>query len=164
MGSCGAVQERAGREQPERPHASESLARPYRRHEAERTVLYQIVSEHLETFLDEVHSHYDKPLPAYVEKELREFMKCGLLPYGFLRARCKRCGNELLVALSCKRRGVCCSCNARRMCATAAHLTDRVVCQNQIVRESCGIPVVVLQDPTEPLPALDRPIGVGVDG
>ncbi|MBN1606004.1 MAG: transposase zinc-binding domain-containing protein [Polyangiaceae bacterium] len=127
MGSCGAVQERAGREQPERPHASESLARPYRRHEAERTVLYQIVSEHLETFLDEVHSHYDKPLPAYVEKELREFMKCGLLPYGFLRARCKRCGNELLVALSCKRRGVCCSCNARRMCATAAHLTDRLI-------------------------------------
>jgi len=39
-----------------------------------------------------------------------------------------------------------------------------VVCQNQIVRESRGIPVVVLQDPTEPLPALDRPIGVGVDG
>jgi hypothetical protein len=127
MGSYGAVPGPTGREQLERPHAYKTLARPYRRHEADKTVLYRIVAQHLETFLDEVHDHYDKPLPAYVEKELREFMKCGLLPYGFLRARCKTCGQELLVALSCKRRGVCCSCNARRMCATAAHLTDRVI-------------------------------------
>jgi hypothetical protein len=95
-------------------------ARPYLRHEADKTGLYQIVSQHLETFLDEVHDHYDKPLPAYVERELREFLKCGLLPYGFLRARCKTCGQGLLVALSCKRRGVCLSCNARCMCGTAA--------------------------------------------
>ena len=127
MGSYGAVPGPTGREQLERPHAYKTLARPYRRHEADKTVLYRIVAQHLETFLDEVHDHYDKPLPAYVEKELREFMKCGLLPYGFLRARCKTCGQELLVPLSCKRRGVCCSCNARRMCATAAHLTDRVI-------------------------------------
>jgi hypothetical protein len=108
--------------QPTRPSA-----RPYQRHEADKTVLYQIVSEQLETFVDEVRDHYEKPLPAYVEKELRDFLQCGLLPYGFLRARCKTCGKELLVALSCKRLGVCCSCNARRMCGTAAHLTDRVI-------------------------------------
>lgn len=32
----------------------------------------------------------------------------------------------MLVAFSCKLRGVCPSCNVRRMCSTAAHLTDRV--------------------------------------
>jgi hypothetical protein len=63
--------------------------------------LYQVVAEYLETFLDEVRTNYDKPLPNYVEKELREFLKCGQLPYGFLRAYCKiyrvkatRHGNE----------------------------------------------------------------------
>jgi glycogen debranching enzyme len=33
----------------------------------------------------------------------------------------------MLVALSCKKRGVCPSCNARRMCGTAAHLTMHVL-------------------------------------
>ena len=37
-----------------------------------------------------------------------------------------------------------------------------VVYQNWIAHGSRRFPVVVLQDPTESLPALDRPIGVGV--
>jgi len=40
---------------------------------------------------------------------------------------CRSCGKNLLVALSCKKRGVCPSCNARRMCGTAAHLTMHVI-------------------------------------
>jgi hypothetical protein len=43
-----------------------------------------------------------------------------------LRARCSICRKEILVAFSCKLRGVCSSCNARWMCSTAAHLTGRV--------------------------------------
>ena len=39
---------------------------------------------------------------------------------------CRWRGEPLLSALSCKRRGVCPSCNARRMHNTAAHLVDRV--------------------------------------
>ncbi|MFC1642097.1 transposase [Myxococcota bacterium] len=62
-----------------------------------------------------------------MEKELREFLECGQLPYGFLRAYCKDCGRSLLVPFSCKRRGACCSCGARRMCNNAAHLVDHVL-------------------------------------
>jgi hypothetical protein len=51
---------------------------------------------------------------------------CGIHAHGFLRARCSSCRKEMLVAFSCKLRGVCPSCNARRTCSTAAHLTDRV--------------------------------------
>ena len=98
----------------------------YQRHEPEKTVLYKIVSEHLETFLGEVRDHYDKPLPKYVEKELRDYLKCGLLQYGFAKAVCKECGRTILVAFSCKKRGACCSCSARRMCNGAAHLVDHV--------------------------------------
>jgi hypothetical protein len=37
------------------------------------------------------------------------------------------CGHELLVPFSCKRRGLCPSCTARRAEDTAAHLVDRVL-------------------------------------
>ncbi len=52
---------------------------------------------------------------------------CGILARGFARARCGHCGHDFLIAFSCKGRGVCPSCNARRMVATAAHLTDHVL-------------------------------------
>jgi hypothetical protein len=99
----------------------------YQRHEPEKTILYKIVSTHLESFLREVSDHYDKPLPKYVEKELRDYLACGLLQHGFAKAICQDCGRTILVAFSCKRRGTCPSCNARRMCNGAAHLVDRVL-------------------------------------
>ena len=108
-------------------HAGKNSSVAYQRHEPEKTVLYQIVSEHLETFLREVHDHYDKPLPKYVEKELRDYLACGLLQHGFAKAVCRLCGRTILVAFSCKRRGTCPSCNARRMCNGAAHLVDHVL-------------------------------------
>lgn len=44
-----------------------------------------------------------------------------------LRAHCGQCGHDFLIAYSCKGRGVCPACNARRMVETAAHLTDHVM-------------------------------------
>jgi hypothetical protein len=46
------------------------------------------------------------------------------LAHGFARARCPDCGHDFLVAFSCKGRGLCPSCNARRRAETAAHLVD----------------------------------------
>jgi hypothetical protein len=51
----------------------------------------------------------------------------GILAHGFLRLRRGDCGHEKLVAFSCKRRGFCPSCGARRMAQTAAHLVDHVI-------------------------------------
>jgi hypothetical protein len=65
-------------------------------------------------------------VPAYVEREFRRYLECGILAYGFARARCPDCGHDFLVAFSCKGRGLCPSCNARRMAETAAHLVDHV--------------------------------------
>jgi hypothetical protein len=65
-------------------------------------------------------------VPAHVEKELRSYLKCGILAHGFARARCSSCGYDFLVAFSCKGRGACPSCNAKRMAETAAHLVDHV--------------------------------------
>jgi hypothetical protein len=66
-------------------------------------------------------------VPAYVEREFRHYLECGILAYGFARARCPDCGHDFLVAFSCKGRTICPSCNARRMPETAAHLVDHVI-------------------------------------
>ncbi len=44
----------------------------------------------------------------------------------FLRVRCDTCHFERLVAFSCKKRGFCPSCGARRTAETAALLSDEV--------------------------------------
>ncbi len=66
-------------------------------------------------------------VPSWVERDLRAYLRCGILAHGFARARCTGCGYDFLVAFSCKGRGVCPSCNARRMVETAAHLVDHVL-------------------------------------
>ncbi|HYO52392.1 transposase zinc-binding domain-containing protein [Archangium sp.] len=49
------------------------------------------------------------------------------MAHGFARVRCESCKDELLVAFSCKGRGVCPSCNAKRAQVTAVHLVERVL-------------------------------------
>lgn len=99
----------------------------YQRHQPEHTVLYKIVQENLETFLRLVQQEYERPLPDFVEKEFRDYLKCGILAHGFLRSKCEFCHNEHLVAFSCKRRGFCPSCGGRRMSESAIHLVDEVL-------------------------------------
>jgi len=66
-------------------------------------------------------------LPRFVVAEFERYLRCGILANGFARVRCVACGDELLVAFSCKSRGICPSCTTRRMQGTAAHLVDRVL-------------------------------------
>lgn len=66
-------------------------------------------------------------IPKHARKELDAYLDRGLLCRGFARLRCASCPESLTVAFSCKGRGFCPSCMGRRMCATAAHLTDDVL-------------------------------------
>lgn len=66
-------------------------------------------------------------LPGYVRATFEQYLRCGLLEHGCVRACCAGCRTSRLVAFSCKRRGVCPSCNARRMCDLAARWVDQVV-------------------------------------
>ncbi|HEX9771986.1 MAG TPA: transposase zinc-binding domain-containing protein, partial [Steroidobacteraceae bacterium] len=105
-----------------------SAARVYRRRRPERTALYRLVQQHLETWLARAReSDPDgSPFPRHVEQELRGFLECGILAFGFARAHCDACGHVFLVAFSCKGRGICPSCTTRRMAETAAHLVEHV--------------------------------------
>jgi hypothetical protein len=104
------------------------------RHRPETTLLYQLVREYWPEFQAELASH-GRYLPAYVTKEFDEYLKCGMLEHGFPRVRCESCHDEKLVAFSCKKRGFCPSCGARRMADSAALLVDEIL-PRQPMRQS----------------------------
>ena len=96
------------------------------------TLLYHTIAEHFETwhalasagqFDGQGDHHTPKP---YVRQAFRKYLECGIFAHGFARAWCDDCGHDYFVAYSCKGRGVCPSCNTRRMVETAAHLCDHV--------------------------------------
>jgi hypothetical protein len=93
---------------------------------AEDSPLYQAVAKNLETFLSEQNQR-NRPVPFFVEREMRAFLDCGILSHGFIRVHCDSCGRDRVVPFSCKGRGFCSSCGGRRMADTAAHLVDRVL-------------------------------------
>ena len=68
----------------------------------------------------------DRPLPAYVREAFAAYLRCAVLAHGFLRVACAHCHAERLVAFSCKQRGFCPSCGARRMAESARHLVEDV--------------------------------------
>ena len=99
----------------------------YERHRPDETTLYRVVLEELGTFLAQVEAQTGSDLPQFIQDEFEAYLQCGILAYGFLRVRCAECAHEKLVAFSCKRRGLCSSCGARRMAETAAYRVDRVM-------------------------------------
>ena len=60
----------------------------YAPREPERTVLYRVLQDHLESFLERAQAD-GRNLPSFVVRELRGFLRCGIRAYGFLRVRCK---------------------------------------------------------------------------
>lgn len=109
--------------------AAAPLPRGYRPRHAEATALYRVVADHVETMLQDARdrSAHGFGLPGHVERSFRRFLDCGVLARGFARVRCATCHFEMLVPFSCKARGLCPSCDGRRMADTAAHLVDRVL-------------------------------------
>lgn len=101
-------------------------SKAYARRRPEEIVLYRVVQAELETFLARAQAR-ERPVPRFVERELRGFLRCGILARGFVRVHCDECGLDRVVAFSCKGRGLCPSCGGRRMADTAAHLVDRVL-------------------------------------
>lgn len=72
----------------------------YERRAPEQSALYRVVQQHLESFLAHAREADESSsgLPRFVERELRGFLRCGILAHGFARFRCQGCGLERLVA------------------------------------------------------------------
>ena len=100
--------------------------RDYKRRTPEKTPLYNIILNHLDSFVA-ARQMEGRPLPDYVVEEFESYLKCGILAHGFLRLKCDGCDEEKVVAFSCKKRGFCPSCAGKRMAEAAAHLVDNVL-------------------------------------
>jgi len=112
----------------------------YRRHQPALTALYPIVEQYLPTLEDTV-QRSGASLPGFVVSEFQDYLRCGRLEHGFVRVECNGCRHEHLVAFSCKRRGFCPSCGARRMIETSAHLVDHVF--PEVPVRHAGVPPAV---------------------
>ena len=56
------------------------------------TILYQVIAEHLETFLATLAADPTaKGLPDYVREEFYAYLQCGILAHGFVRLGCDTC-------------------------------------------------------------------------
>ena len=125
-------------------HAHSACALPpqrrdsYARRRPEETALYQCVAEHWPEFRERMEEQGG--LPKFVEQEFEAYLGCGRLEAGCLELQCRSCGHSLLVALSCKRRGFCAACLARRMSDTAVHLEQEVLPEVPVRHWVCTFP------------------------
>ena len=72
----------------------------YRRREPEKTLLYNLVLENLNTFLEYADARGGGALPKYVRQEFFRYLECGILGHEFVRVRCEDCGHDSVVAFS----------------------------------------------------------------
>jgi hypothetical protein len=92
--------------------------------------LYQL----LETYYEQVKGLWEDRFEkkygfwrGFVDTVVARYLDCGVAESGFARLRCEACGAEKLLTLSCKQRGICPSCDAKRAAAFAAFLKDELL-------------------------------------
>ena len=101
----------------------------YKRREPERTDLHRLVRTWFPSIPGMLQERFGPraKLAKFQMTAVERYVDCGQLAHGFVRARCTCCGDDRLVAFSCKVRGLCPSCDGRRMTEEAAHLVDQVL-------------------------------------
>jgi len=93
------------------------VAGVYRLRHPERTVLYRVLFHYFAEFLREYESRFEREygfLRPVIQEVVEKYFDCGNPMCGFARIRCPDCGEERLLMFSCKTRGFCPSCHARR--------------------------------------------------
>jgi hypothetical protein len=64
---------------------------------------------------------------SFIDQAVWRYLDCGVPENGFARLKCCDCGRERLLSFSCKQRGLCPSCDAKRAAAFAAFLQDELL-------------------------------------
>jgi len=90
----------------------------YRPRHPERTALYRVLFHSFDRFLSEYERRFEKEYGYFrpvVQEVVERYLDCGNPRSGFARIRCPDCHGEHLLTFSCKTRGFCPSCHAKRL-------------------------------------------------
>ena len=102
----------------------------YRARDPRGAVLNRIVTDTLPEFKLWMRDHQpdrrSRPHPAVITA-MEKFTECGDMRFGAVRFRCPDCGHDMFVAFSCKRRGLCPSCDAKRASIITTDASDRLL-------------------------------------
>ena len=102
----------------------------YRPRAPRHSPLYQLLDTHYERVKGLWDERFERRYGFWRgrwDTAVARFLDCGLFEHGFARVVCPSCRAELLVAFSCKGRGLCPSCGAKRAALFAELLQQEVL-------------------------------------
>ena len=94
------------------------MAGIYRQRHPERTIFYRVMFHYFEEFVSEYENRFEREYGYFrpvIKEVVEKYLDCGNPKCGFARIRCPDCGTERLLTFSCKVRGFCPSCQAKRL-------------------------------------------------
>jgi hypothetical protein len=104
--------------------------RSYSRRTPEKSPLYRLISSGASD-LERSWGEIFQPTYGVLRDEVRDgfaaYLECGILAHGCAKAVCENCQHSELIAFSCKKRGVCPSCDAKRAVIFAENLVENVL-------------------------------------
>jgi hypothetical protein len=110
--------------------AAVDTPRLYRPRNARATALYQLLEAYYEDVKASWEERFEKKYGywrGFVDSVVARYLDCGVAEAGFARILCDTCGAERLLTLSCKQRGLCPSCDAKRAAAFGALLREEIL-------------------------------------
>jgi hypothetical protein len=102
----------------------------YRPRNPRATSLYRLLEAHYETVKGLWEERFERRYGfwrGFYDTAVARYLDCGLFESGFARVRCTSCPNEFLVAFSCKGRGLCPSCGAKRAAIFSELLQNQIL-------------------------------------
>jgi hypothetical protein len=108
----------------------ESACRVYRPRDPRKTALWGLLDTLYERVKESWEERFERQYGFWrglADAAVARYLDCGVWDNGFARVKCRKCPQEFLVAFSCKGRGLCPSCGAKRAAELAAFLVDEVV-------------------------------------
>ncbi len=101
----------------------------YHPRKPEASPLWKLLNNHYDSF-EQCYERFEKKygfLRHVIGDVVREYLTCGDLKNGFARVRCQDCGEEYLLAYSCKGRWFCPSCHAKKVIQFGESLRDNIL-------------------------------------
>ena len=102
----------------------------YLRRNPKRTPLYRVVYDYRDDFercWEDVFKQRYGTLRSVVLESLDEYLNCGVFTSGLALACCESCSQVRVIAFSCKRRGLCPSCDTKRGYVFAEHAERNIL-------------------------------------